>query len=65
MLLNKNAILIYQKLFLDSVNRGIADAEAGRVYTGDELKVELEKRRLMQQYKSCKKNRIMKANKLC
>jgi predicted transcriptional regulator len=47
-----NNILIYQKLFLDSVNRGIADAEGGKFYTTDELKVELEKRRLMRQSKS-------------
>jgi len=40
-------MLTYQQLFLDSVNRGIADAEAGNIYTTDELKVELEKRRLM------------------
>ncbi len=42
---SKNHILIYKKLFTDSVNRGIADAESGKVYTTEELKRELEKRR--------------------
>jgi len=37
--------LVYRKSFLDSVNRGIADAESGNVYTTEELKEELEKRK--------------------
>ena len=47
MLPSQKDMLTYQRLFLDSVNRGIADVEAGNIYTTDELKVELEKRRLM------------------
>jgi len=43
--------LIYRKAFLDSVNRGIADADSGNVYTTEELKEELEKRSLMRQSK--------------
>jgi len=35
----------YQKSFTDSVSRGIADAEVGHVYTPNELREELEKRR--------------------
>ena len=38
--------MMYQKSFTDSVNRGIADAEAGHVYTTSELREELEKRRI-------------------
>ncbi|MBN2089240.1 type II toxin-antitoxin system Phd/YefM family antitoxin [candidate division KSB1 bacterium] len=43
--------LVYQKAFLDSVTRGIADADAGNVYTTEELKDELEKRRIMRRSK--------------
>jgi len=43
--------LVYQKAFFDSVNRGIADAESGNVYTTGELREELEKRRAMRQSK--------------
>jgi len=50
---------IYQKSFLDSVNRGIADADSGNVYTTEELKKELEKRRLIRQFKSNKINPIV------
>lgn len=37
--------LMHQKLFLESVNRGIVDADADNFYTQDELKDELAKRR--------------------
>lgn len=37
--------LVHQKLFIDSVNRGLADVESGDVYTTKELKDELSKRR--------------------
>ncbi len=37
--------LVYKKHFLDSVNRGISDAESGNVYSTKELKKELDKRR--------------------
>ncbi len=37
--------LVYRKRFLDSINRGLSDAESGRVYSADELKGELKKRR--------------------
>ena len=38
--------LVYKKAFLDSVNRGVADAEKGIVYSTEELKGELAKRRV-------------------
>jgi antitoxin YefM len=37
--------LVYKKSFIDSVNRGISDAESGKVYSTSELKEELLKRR--------------------
>lgn len=37
--------LIYKKAFLDSIKRGIADAESGRTYNSEELKAEMTKRR--------------------
>ena len=37
--------LVYEKRFVDSVNRGISDAESGRVYSTSEVKEELQKRR--------------------
>lgn len=37
--------LMHQKLFLESVNHGIADAESGLIYTTDELRAELQERR--------------------
>jgi len=37
--------LVYRRHFLDSVNRGLSDAEAGNVYSKKELKKELDKRR--------------------
>jgi len=43
--------LVYRKAFLDSVNRGIADADSGKVYTTEELKHELEQRRIMRHSK--------------
>ena len=37
--------LVYRKSFLDSVERGIADAESGRTQTTDELRRTLQERR--------------------
>jgi antitoxin YefM len=37
--------LVYKRAFLDSINRGIADVESGKVYNSEELKGELRKRR--------------------
>jgi prevent-host-death family protein len=37
--------LVYKRAFLDSLNRGIADAESGKIYNSEELKTELRKRR--------------------
>ena len=37
--------LVYKGHFLDSVKRGISDAESGNVYSTKELKKELDKRR--------------------
>ena len=37
--------LMHKKLFIDSVIRGISDAESGNVYSTDELREELNKRR--------------------
>jgi PHD/YefM family antitoxin component YafN of YafNO toxin-antitoxin module len=37
--------LVYKRAFLDSINRGIADAESGKIYNSEELKGELRKRR--------------------
>jgi len=37
--------MMYQKSFTDSVKRGIADAEAGHIYTTIELREELAKKR--------------------
>ena len=37
--------LVYKRDFLDSVKRGISDAESGNVYSTKELKKELGKRR--------------------
>ncbi|HCC54587.1 MAG TPA: prevent-host-death protein [Desulfobulbaceae bacterium] len=39
--------LVYRKSFLDSVERGIADAEDGRIQTTDELRKFLKERRSM------------------
>ena len=38
--------LVYKKLFIESVNRGLSDIESGNVYSTSELKGELQKRRL-------------------
>jgi prevent-host-death family protein len=37
--------LVYRKSFLDSVERGLADAESGRTQTTDELRMALHARR--------------------
>jgi antitoxin YefM len=37
--------LVYRKSFLDSVERGIADAENGQIVTTDELRASLRARR--------------------
>jgi len=37
--------LVYRKSFLDSVERGLADAENGRTQTSDELRMALKARR--------------------
>ena len=37
--------LVYRKSFLDSVERGIADADSGRTQTTDELRLALQVRR--------------------
>lgn len=37
--------LIHTKLFIDSVTRGISDAESGRIYTTDEVISEMNKQR--------------------
>lgn len=37
--------LVYKSAFLDSISRGITDAESGKIYNSEELKGELRKRR--------------------
>ena len=37
--------LMHKKLFIDSVIRGLSDAESGNVYSTNELREELNKRR--------------------
>jgi len=37
--------VVYKKSFLDSVGRGIADADAGRTYSTEEIKTALTARR--------------------
>jgi prevent-host-death family protein len=37
--------LVYKKSFLDSIGRGIEDADSGRTYTTKELKAKLASRR--------------------
>ena len=37
--------LVYKKAFLDSVSRGVSDAESGNVYSTKELKAALSERR--------------------
>lgn len=43
--------LVYKKLFIKSVNRGLADADAGRVHSTKEVREELKKRRLQRNNK--------------
>ena len=43
--------LVYKKLFVESVDRGLADADAGRVRTTKEVREELKKRRLQRNSK--------------
>lgn len=38
--------LVYRKSFLDSVGRGTADAESGKMYGTEEMKLILDSRRL-------------------
>ena len=40
--------LVYKKLFIESVNRGLSDVKAGKVYSTAEVKEELQKRRASQ-----------------
>jgi predicted transcriptional regulator len=37
--------LVYKKLFIESINRGLADVEDGKVYNTAAVKEELQKRR--------------------
>jgi prevent-host-death family protein len=37
--------LVYKKSFIESVRRGLSDVESGKVYSTQELKKELQKRR--------------------
>ena len=37
--------LVYKKLFIESINRGLSDVESGNVYSTIEVKEELQKRR--------------------
>lgn len=39
--------LVYKKAFLDSVGRGVSDAESGNVYSTKELKAALSERKRM------------------
>ncbi len=43
--------LVHNKLFLNSVNRGLSDIESGNIYSTDELKEELKKRRALRNSK--------------
>ena len=38
--------LMHKKLFIDSVNRGLSDIEAGNIYSTNEVKEELNRRRV-------------------
>ncbi len=38
--------LVHRKNFIDSINRGLADADSGNVYSSEELQEELQKRRM-------------------
>ena len=46
--------LVYKKHFVDSVNRGLADADSGNVYKTEELQKELQRRRKQSDSKSKK-----------
>ena len=37
--------LVYKKLFIESVNRGLSNVESGNVYSTTEIREELQKRR--------------------
>jgi antitoxin YefM len=37
--------LVYQKSMIESINRGLSDVNSGNIFTTQELKAELEKRR--------------------
>lgn len=37
--------LVYKKLFIESINRGLSDVESRNVYSTNEVKEELQKRR--------------------
>lgn len=39
--------LVYKKLFIESVKRGLSDVKAGKVYSTAEVKEELQKRRAL------------------
>ena len=39
--------LVYKKLFIESINRGLSDVKSGRVHSTTELQEELEKRRAL------------------
>jgi antitoxin YefM len=43
--------LVYRKLFLDSVSRGLSDIESGNVYSTKELKEKLKERRAIRNSK--------------
>ncbi|MBU1052788.1 MAG: type II toxin-antitoxin system Phd/YefM family antitoxin [Proteobacteria bacterium] len=38
--------LIYQKSLMESISRGISDLEKGNIFTTEQLRAELEKRRI-------------------
>lgn len=62
---SKDDIRIYKKSLIASVESGIADAEAGKVYTTDELKKELEKRRAIRKSNSKNSSDLITRTKLC
>lgn len=37
--------LVYQKSLIESINRGLSDIQKGNIFTTDEVRAELEKRR--------------------
>lgn len=43
--------LVYKKLFIESVNRGLADADAGRVHSTKEVREEFKRRRIQRNTK--------------